>query len=34
MPTIDVNGANIFYHQTGTGEPVVLLHCSASTGGQ
>ncbi|MFQ5937232.1 MAG: alpha/beta fold hydrolase [Acidiferrobacterales bacterium] len=31
---LQVNGASVSFTETGTGEPVVLLHSSASSGGQ
>jgi pimeloyl-ACP methyl ester carboxylesterase len=34
MPSIDVNGIQVSFQEAGTGEPVVFLHCSASTGEQ
>jgi pimeloyl-ACP methyl ester carboxylesterase len=34
MSTITRNGAKLAHFATGSGEPVVLLHCSASSGGQ
>lgn len=34
MPSIDVNGIKVAFQEAGTGEPVVFLHCSASSGSQ
>ena len=34
MPTLQVSGSRIEYFELGCGEPVVLLHSSASSGGQ
>ncbi len=34
MSTMTVNGAKLAHFASGSGEPVVLLHCSASSGGQ
>lgn len=34
MPNIDVNGAQIHYGNEGYGDPVVLVHSSACSGGQ
>lgn len=34
MPTIDVNGATVSYSECGSGETVILLHSSASSGKQ
>src|SRR5262245_43059778 len=34
MPTTDVDGSRVAYVETGSGETVLLLHSSASTGAQ
>lgn len=34
MATIDVKGATVAYAESGTGQPVILLHSSASSGAQ
>ena len=34
MPTIDVDGATLAYMEAGTGEPVLALHCTGSSGTQ
>ena len=34
MPAIDLNGARVVYTETGTGETVLLLHATASSGAQ
>ncbi|NIR28488.1 MAG: alpha/beta hydrolase [Gammaproteobacteria bacterium] len=32
MPSIDINGTRITYSDAGTGDPVVLIHCSSASG--
>ncbi len=34
MPRIEVSGSGVEYIDQGSGEPAVLLHCSASSSGQ
>ena len=34
MPTVDVDGTEVYYRDQGTGQGVILLHSSSSTGGQ
>jgi pimeloyl-ACP methyl ester carboxylesterase len=34
MPTTEIDDARIAYHEVGHGEPVIVLHASASTSGQ
>lgn len=34
MPTLDIDGATVAYGEIGSGPTVVMLHCSASSGGQ
>jgi pimeloyl-ACP methyl ester carboxylesterase len=34
MPSIEIDQARVAFHEVGQGEPVVLLHASASTSGQ
>ncbi|MBT4938042.1 MAG: alpha/beta hydrolase, partial [Rhodospirillaceae bacterium] len=31
MPSIQVDGVTVNYHEIGSGEPVVLVHCSSSS---
>ncbi len=32
MPSVDINGTRITYSDAGTGDPVVLIHCSSASG--
>ncbi len=34
MPTVDVDGTDVYYRDQGEGQGVILLHSSSSTGGQ